>query len=360
MNRSQKIFPGFALVGIVLLQTSCGGDSSGPSHVATTISAHSPTTLTAAPGSQVSELPSVLVRDQDGAPMAGAQVTFTVTAGGGSVTGANATTNTDGIATVGSWTLGTSSGTNTLTATTANLPAVTFTANSVNPCVVTETHTIGTTSNGELTAADCKFSDGSFVDFYGVTLATDGTYVFNQTATTFDTFLLLYAVTGVPIGVNDDFGTSSDSRIKAILPAGNYVVAANSYDINITGKYALSSAADGSSISNCETVFVMRGSGSAQSLESSDCPRNGFYEDHYFIYLTAGQVITVAMNSSAIDSFIGMYSAGNSTVLAQNDDKDGTTKDAQLTFTAPSDGFYVIAATSGGAGATGAYSFTIQ
>ena len=33
---------------------------------------------------------------------------------------------------------------------------------------------------------------------------------------------------------------------------------------------------------------------------------------------------------------------------------------AQLTFTAPSDGFYVIAATSGGAGTTGAYSFTIQ
>ena len=364
MNRSQKISSAFALVGIVLLQTSCGGDSSGPSHVATTIAANSPTTLTAAPGSQVSELPSVLVSDQDGAPMAGARVTFAVTAGGGSVTGANATTNTDGIATVGSWTLGPSSGTNTLTATAGNLPAVTFTANGADPCIPAAVHTLGTTTNGELTKSDCAYSDGSFVDFYRVTLTAAGTYVFNQTSTTFNTFLLLYDASANPLGVNDDFGAGSDSRIKAILPAGNYVVAANSLDANITGRYTLTSSAGAAgTVTNCETVFLARGSASTESLETTDCPRNGFYEDRYFIYLTGGQLTTVSMSSASIDSYIAVYTLnqdGTKTLLAQNDDKDGTTKDAQLVFTPPSTGFYQIATTSGGAGATGAYSFTVQ
>src|SRR5207253_6201203 len=40
-----------------------------------------------------------------------------VVLGNGTITGANQTTNTSGIATVGSWTLGSTAGTNTLTAT---------------------------------------------------------------------------------------------------------------------------------------------------------------------------------------------------------------------------------------------------
>ena len=69
------------------------------------------------------------------------------------------------------------------------------------------------------------------------------------------------------------------------------------------------------------------------------------------------------MSSASIDSYIAVYTLnqdGTKTLLAQNDDKDGTTKDAQLVFTPPSNGFYQIATTSGGAGATGAYSFTVQ
>jgi adhesin/invasin len=61
--------------------------------------------------------PAVIVRDAGGTPVASVAVTFAVTSGGGSVTGASASTGTDGIATVGSWTLGTSTGANTLQAT---------------------------------------------------------------------------------------------------------------------------------------------------------------------------------------------------------------------------------------------------
>lgn len=352
------------LVGIALLQASCG-DSSGPGNVATAVKANSSTTLTAAPGAPVAEPPSVIVSDQNNKPLAGVHVIFSVTGGGGSITGGNVTTDVNGVATVGSWTLGAAGGSNTLTATAGNLPPVLFTANGADPCIPATTHALGTTTNGELTKADCSFSDGSFVDFYAVTLTTGGTVVFNQTSSTFDTFLVLYDLSTNLIGVNDDASAAtSDSKIKAILPAGTYVVAANSFDVNITGLYKLSSSADaGGNVTNCEVVFLVRGSGSSESLQTTDCARTGStgsYEDRYLIFLTAGQAMTVSMNSSAIDSYLAIYAPGNTTPLAQNDDKDPSTKDAQLVFTPTATGFYFIAATSGTVGATGPYSFTIQ
>src|SRR5712691_989679 len=59
--------------------------------------------------------PAVQVRDQYNNLVAGAAVSFAIDSGGGSVTGANPTTNGSGIATVGSWTVG--NGNNTLIAT---------------------------------------------------------------------------------------------------------------------------------------------------------------------------------------------------------------------------------------------------
>src|SRR5438309_404541 len=60
--------------------------------------------------------PAVQVTDLSGHPVAGVQVTFSVTAGGGSVSGAAQITDVGGIATVASWTLGPQPGVNELQA----------------------------------------------------------------------------------------------------------------------------------------------------------------------------------------------------------------------------------------------------
>lgn len=79
-------------------------------------------------GTPVPVAPAVKVTDQDGEPMSGLTVQFTVTGGGGSVIGGTAKTDDSGVARVGSWTLGTAAGTNTLQATLNDLVPVTFTA----------------------------------------------------------------------------------------------------------------------------------------------------------------------------------------------------------------------------------------
>jgi protocatechuate 3,4-dioxygenase beta subunit len=79
-------------------------------------------------GSTAAPPPAVRALDQYGNPVPGVAVTFAASSGG-TVTGGSVTTGADGIATVGGWTLSTVSGANTLTATAAGLPALTFTAN---------------------------------------------------------------------------------------------------------------------------------------------------------------------------------------------------------------------------------------
>lgn len=81
----------------------------------------------AAAGEAVAVAPSVIVRNAAGDPVAGTTVTFSVTAGGGSLTGASPTTNSAGIAAVSSWKLG-NSGEQKLSARVGSLSPVEFTA----------------------------------------------------------------------------------------------------------------------------------------------------------------------------------------------------------------------------------------
>jgi len=110
-------------------------------------------------GTSVGTPPSALVRDAHNNPVAGTNVTFTVTGGGGTTTpasGSTIATGALGIASLTSWTLGTTSGANSLSAASAGLIGnpVTFTATGlVNVVTATQSSVLRTggdnvTSNG--------------------------------------------------------------------------------------------------------------------------------------------------------------------------------------------------------------------
>jgi hypothetical protein len=77
--------------------------------------------------------PTVRVVDADDNPVSGVLVTFSVTAGGGTVVGSRPRTDFNGQAAVGSWTLGPAAGINTLTATAEGVPPRVFTATATPP-----------------------------------------------------------------------------------------------------------------------------------------------------------------------------------------------------------------------------------
>ena len=106
------------------------GSISVSAGAATVIAVHAGNNQTTAPGAAVAVNPAARVSDADNNPVSGVAVTFTVSAGGGNVTGATATSDASGIATVGSWTLGSGEGTNSLSAAASGLTGspLTFTA----------------------------------------------------------------------------------------------------------------------------------------------------------------------------------------------------------------------------------------
>jgi adhesin/invasin len=140
----------------------------------------------AAAGTAVAVPPSVKVTDAGGAPVAGVPVTFSVQAGGGSVsdpadlgvTGPStvAITDADGIARVGGWTLGTVAGSNALNAHATGLNG--------SPLIFTATGTAGAVSGAASTATVPNGRGGNTTtitvqarDAYGNKVTTGGATV---------------------------------------------------------------------------------------------------------------------------------------------------------------------------------------
>ena len=99
-----------ALLACAVLH-SCGGDESvGPPDpepdVPTALVVHAGDAQAATTGTAVPDPVQVRVTGRTGAALAGVSVTFAVTAGGGSIERANATSDANGIASPGRWTLG--------------------------------------------------------------------------------------------------------------------------------------------------------------------------------------------------------------------------------------------------------------
>lgn len=117
----------FTAIVLTSATLACGADNpASPDQAATTFAASTSTTITGVVGAPVTTIPAVRATDASGNPVAGATVTFAVT-GGGTLGRTTTTTNANGTADVGTWTLGTAAGTQTVVAT-AGARTVTFTA----------------------------------------------------------------------------------------------------------------------------------------------------------------------------------------------------------------------------------------
>ncbi len=107
------------------LSTACGDDGPPPPALVQPASVLSQTGTVGGP---VASAPAVIVRDGSGNPLPGVRVSFAVAAGGGSVAAATATSDMNGRASVGTWTLGTVPGENAVEAAVGRLAPVRFTA----------------------------------------------------------------------------------------------------------------------------------------------------------------------------------------------------------------------------------------
>ena len=158
-----------AFVLSAILLVSCGGGSTTPPTETKTISKLAGDNQNATVGTAVAIKPSVKIVDQNNAAVSGVSVTFAVASGGGSITGGSATTGSDGVATVGSWTLGPAAGANTLTASASGVTGspVTFTATGTAPVATAMTKQGGDAQSAAVSTAVTTAPSVKLVDISG-------------------------------------------------------------------------------------------------------------------------------------------------------------------------------------------------
>jgi hypothetical protein len=210
----------------------------------------------AAAGANVAIAPAVKVTDQFDNPLANVAVIFNVASGGGTVTGGIANTNASGIATVGSWKLGTTVGPNTLTATAGSLPAVTFsataTAGAVSAIRITSAAppllSVGQTFTVTAAATD---ANGNAIASPGITYSSSNTAVATVNSTT-----------GVVTAVGSGNATISAS-VGSIAATQAFSVLGHPSGVQV-GSVAMNSSVAGTATTT-GTAYVARSSSNAVS-----------------------------------------------------------------------------------------------
>lgn len=96
------------------------------------------------------------------------------------------------------------------------------------------------TSSGEISSADCRLDDGSYLDLVQFSGTAGQTVTIDMTSGAFDTYLYLLDPTPVVMARNDDFGDTTNSRIVFTLAtSGTWTIGATSLGANQFGAYSL-------------------------------------------------------------------------------------------------------------------------
>lgn len=347
-----------------LLGAACGiglsacGDSTAPVHPAS-LSVVAGDGDSAVVGNQIAL--RVLVTGSDGRAFSGAVVTWTVRTGASTLATPTSTSGGDGTAT-NTVTLAGQGEQTTIAAAAQGAAAVTITVTSlIDPCTVLQNVAVGATVNGTLTSLDCRISDSTLIDFYQFALAAQDGVALTMTAASFDTYIFLFDAQGNPVAVDDNSGPGSNALLRAILPAGSYILGANAFAVGMSGPYSLQVQQPGVELNPCEYAWTAKGVAMSQQLSTATCSApdgTQLAADHLLIVLDQGQTLTVNLTSAAFAARVVIYDGNGFIKTAASAAGPGAT--ASLSFTSTVlDGYYVQLGAVGGA-TGGAYQVTLQ
>jgi S1-C subfamily serine protease len=204
--------------------------------------------------------------------------------------------------------------------------------------------------------------DNSYFNVYNFEGRAGQRVIIDMSSTEFDTYLILIDPNGVDIMQDDDGGGGTNSRIEITLPAsGTYTIFANSYQAGETGRYSLQlrdSGTTGTSPAQPTSGFILNEQGRL-GPGSSILPEDGsFYQEHTF-YGTAGQRVTITMESNEFDTYLILLGP-NGELIDQNDDAGPNTLNSRIVTTLPRTGTYRILANSFDNTGRGRYTLTVR
>jgi hypothetical protein len=335
--------------------------ATGVAGPATTIAKESTDGLELHIGSAASPRPAVRLKDAHGNDVSGAAVTFAVTGGGGTATGTSQTTDASGVATVGSWTLGSAAGTNTMTATTGSLTAVTFTMSGVDKCAQSPPeYPVGSSVPGSLASGDCALPGGQYADRFTITRNAPTAFRLDQKSTAVDSRLVLFSLPDNRLVQSGPAGL--DASMTFIVGPGSFIVGASSVNSGGTGAYTLESTMINESQENCATQVLVNSPITSQNITTTDCTdvesSGTYYGDRFVIFVQQGQTYCVSQTTSAFNPYFEIQSITTGFPTNSASASGSGTRTAKASFTPNGTEHRYVFASTLNLGQSGAYTLS--
>jgi hypothetical protein len=328
----------FATASLILTSCTSVSDATHP-QVAASLRAVSAVLLTGVVNSDVINPPSVIVLDADANPIPGVAVHFSVE--GGSVRGADVTTDRSGVATLESWTLPTKVGTSLVTATSGILPPIAFTATTV----------AGPPAQIRKMGGDNQYgAGGSLLRFVPQVAVTDafGNPV-SGLGVTFTVESGGGSITG-PSAVTDNNGLASIGG-WTLGPFGAQVISARTSTL---GPVTFSAIASATSNICAPLGELQAGVPLTSSLDGATCRgADGRYSESFVVRGAVGTGTRLYMESSKFNTVLEVRNATGD-LIATNDDRNELDTNSLITILLPAEDF-VLTATSARPNEAGEY-----
>ena len=241
-------------------------------------------------------------------------------------------------------------------------PVITCSSSTIN---------IGQTINGNLQNGDCLYTDNSYYDAYTFSGTAGQQIAISMNSTQFNAYLFLVQGNypgGTIVAQDNNGGGGNNARIPAtsgfltLAATGTYTILANSFSAGESGTYSLSLTSNAPDACTQSTPISL-GQTINGVLTNSDClVDSNYYTDKYSFSGTTGQQIVISMNSSAVDTYLLLYTSSGQFLTSDNDGGGGTNSRIPATsgsYTLPSTGSYIIEASTNPAFQTGAYSVSL-
>jgi len=334
-----KRAPLFAAFCAAAAIAACKSDSStGPSTPAAVAAETSPPT-TATAGVTTTG-PSVIVTDASGAPVAGVEVKFAVTAGGGAIQYPVATTGPGGVAAAGAWQIG-APGVNTVTATVEGLSPLSF---STTAQLGNGSQILKRTGDNQIGQRNTALPIPLTVQVVNA----GGIGIPGQTVT-FTTTTGGDAIAGSPAVTDaNGFATSGTWSLGPVF--GDHTVIAQSGSLQTTFTAIVDPCFD-------RTPLAVGGTATGTlAFDVSRCALAGFATDRYSLPTSTGAV-NLTLTSTDFNAFLNVRNAAGTDLIASNNDASSATTNAAIKLITAAT-TKTVDATSAAAGETGNYTLS--
>ena len=195
-------------------------------------------------------------------------------------------------------------------------------------CTNATTISVGDTVRTSFGVNSCKEADGTWVDFYNLTLTGQGNLVIALYSPGLRTYSQVYDPNRTPVASSNVSQTpDSASSLRVMLAPAGYQIAVRDSLAGTQGAYRLAITPDTAPAAGCGIIWITPGISTTQRLTNSDCTASSggttHYYHHYNIVMLFSQSTTFTDTSTAYSPSMSLFELSTGSSVTSTLDSTG-------------------------------------